>query len=438
MTTYTVAAPVSPTVRATGWTLLTILTLVIIGSMVFRVEIVARGEGRIIPVSRVQSIQSAYKGKITNIQVGEGDFVKAGTPLIMLDSADAESNVRRVRVNLDNALQEQAVASAILAPLSVGDTVSLEDVTEPVSFVAGLTDASQQSAEALAVATLNSIRDEARQLDSDWRKLVLSRKVAEARLANAKADSNIVSDKFRSVASLEKQGVISRSDYLDRLRQTTAAQGEVTVAERTIEELAAAEESNRRERQMLVSSNLMKYRKQLNDSTNAIASLQAELNAAENVLRNMTLTAPIDGVVENLTTFTVGGFLDEGTVVMRLVPESSPLEIEAFFDNRDIGFLSRGQKAYVKFDAFPSERFGIVNANVSAVGADAREDPVARKWIYAARLRLERAYIVVSHEKLKFTSGMTAKVDVITGDRRIISYFFDPIVRVLQDAFGER
>lgn len=121
-----------------------------------------------------------------------------------------------------------------------------------------------------------------------------------------------------------------------------------------------------------------------------------------------------------------------------LVPSDVKVGIEALFENRDIGFLRAGQKAFIKFDAFPAKRFGIVNGRVSMVGADSREQVASKKWAYAARLVLDQTSLRVEGKDMALTPGMTATVDVITGERLIIGYFFDPVIKAVQDGLQER
>ncbi|TIV64838.1 MAG: HlyD family type I secretion periplasmic adaptor subunit, partial [Mesorhizobium sp.] len=264
------------------------------------------------------------------------------------------------------------------------------------------------------------------------------RNTQRARLDKANSDREIVTQRFASTQTLRKQGTISEFDYLERLREVKAIEGEVVIAERELDGLAAEAEALTNQRASIISTALSTYRKQLNGSEIALQGLQAELRAAKTRLADLSLAAPMDGRVEHLSVFTVGGFVEAGSTLMSIVPSDKTIEIEAFFDNRDVGFLESGQKAFVKFDAFPAERFGIVHGRVTSVGADARGDVAVGKWVYAVRLKLDQPGIQMPEREIRFAPGMTATIDVITGERRLISYFFEPILKAIQDSFGER
>jgi hemolysin D len=94
----------------------------------------------------------------------------------------------------------------------------------------------------------------------------------------------------------------------------------------------------------------------------------------------MTITSPIDGVVQTSAITTVGQVVSAGTELMRIVPSNSTLEIEAYLPNRDIGFVSAGQPAVIKVEAFPFTRFGIIEGKVTRVATDAIPDPMRRHW----------------------------------------------------------
>lgn len=122
---------------------------------------------------------------------------------------------------------------------------------------------------------------------------------------------------------------------------------------------------------------------------------------------------------------------------MRIVPANSGIEVEAIFTNNDIGFLARRQPANVNLDAFPAARFGFVKGHVIDVSADATE-LVPSKWGFVVRIALETPYLDAPLTRQALRPGMTASVDVITGERRLISYFFAPIVETIQGSLGER
>lgn len=441
MTNDTVEKPASPTIRMTAWFLASLFVVIVAGSYVAKTEIVARGQGKAIPTGRVQIVQPQVDGKIMAILVEEGQPVKRGDVLVTMDATAAESDIARIEAGIERQVQEEAVASSILEPLV------RKDPTDEGFIEAGKAALRRQKVgiqvevdgtEELVIAVLAALRDQVAQTDAQLKRIEGAKSAQLARIEKARSDQEIVAQRFASAETLRKRGATSEVDYLDRLREFKGVESDAKIAGHQLGELDAEAEAVAKQRTGAISAVLATYRKQLNEARIALRGSRAELNTAQTYRANLSLEAPANGRVEHLSVFTLGGFIEAGSPLMSIVPSDGGVEIEAFFDNRDVGFLEAGQQAFVKFDAFPAERFGIVRGRVSSVGADAREDAITRKWVYAVRLNLERPNIRVAGRILDFTPGMTVTVDVITGERRLISYFFEPILKAIQDSFGER
>ncbi|WP_110753994.1 biotin/lipoyl-binding protein [Phyllobacterium leguminum] len=86
-----------------------------------KTEIVARGQGKVIPTGRVQVVQPHSNGKITKILATEGQAVKAGDVLLLMDTARNGSEIKQIEADIARQHQELAVARAILVPLSTID-----------------------------------------------------------------------------------------------------------------------------------------------------------------------------------------------------------------------------------------------------------------------------------------------------------------------------
>jgi hemolysin D len=167
------------------------------------------------------------------------------------------------------------------------------------------------------------------------------------------------------------------------------------------------------------------------------ASLAREVAKAGNRTERQTLTAPIDGVVQQLAVHTVGGVVTPAQQLMVLVPQDQPLEIEAWIDNKDIGFVHAGQLAEVKIAAFPFTRYGTVKARIVMVSHDAV--PLDKSnLVYAARVSLEHAVMPVDGTLVPLSPGMAATVEIKTGTRRLIEYFLSPLFQAGQESVRER
>ena len=151
----------------------------------------------------------------------------------------------------------------------------------------------------------------------------------------------------------------------------------------------------------------------------------------------MTLVAPVAGSVQQLAIHTVGGVVTPAQPLMVIVPKDNPLEVEAFVENKDIGFVNAGQEAEVKIETFQYTKYGTLHAKVTNVSHDAINDE-KRGLIYAARIKMERATIEVDGKRLNLSPGMAVTVEVKTGKRRVIEYFLSPFLQYKEESLRER
>ncbi|MGE8355238.1 MAG: HlyD family type I secretion periplasmic adaptor subunit, partial [Microvirgula sp.] len=175
----------------------------------------------------------------------------------------------------------------------------------------------------------------------------------------------------------------------------------------------------------------------INDSLQKIAALEQDRIKAAMRTRWMTLTAPVDGTVQQLAVHTVGGVVTPAQALMLIVPQQDALEVEAFVDNKDAGFVHAGQPAEVKVEAFPFTRYGTVPATVMSVSRDAISDE-RRGLVYAARIRLQRTTIRVDGREIGLAPGMAVSVGIKTGKRRVIDFFLSPLQQYRDESLRER
>ena len=122
---------------------------------------------------------------------------------------------------------------------------------------------------------------------------------------------------------------------------------------------------------------------------------------------------------------------------MVIVPKEQKLEIEAYVENKDIGFVSEGQNAEIKIDAFPFTKYGTIDGQVLSLSNDAIAD-VEMGLIYAARIAMQKADIMVNEKNIYLSPGMTVAVEMKAGKRRLIEFFLSPLLRYKAESIKER
>jgi hemolysin D len=151
----------------------------------------------------------------------------------------------------------------------------------------------------------------------------------------------------------------------------------------------------------------------------------------------MKLTSPVDGTIQQLGVHTVGGVVTPAQPMMVIVPRDNALEVEAFVENKDVGFVKAGQDAEVKIETFQYTKYGTIHAKVISVSHDAINDE-KRGLIYLARVKMDRSTINVDGSEVNLSPGMAVSAEVKTGKRRVIEYFLSPLLQYGHESLRER
>ena len=188
------------------------------------------------------------------------------------------------------------------------------------------------------------------------------------------------------------------------------------------------------------------------------AGLAQDVIKAEQRTSLQKLTAPVDGMVQQLAIHTIGGVVTPAQALMLIVPAESRLEIEAMISNRDIGFVEVGHDAAIKVDTFNFTRYGLLHGKVLTVSHDAitrdkpqerlvdkpqgaetsSSEPKGQELIYAARVSLDRTQMDVEDKRVNLSPGMAVTIEIKTGSRSIISYLLSPLIRYKHESLRER
>lgn len=162
---------------------------------------------------------------------------------------------------------------------------------------------------------------------------------------------------------------------------------------------------------------------------NQVCNIAAEIKPS--------MVAPVGGTVQQLAVHTVGGVVTEAQSLMLVVPKDNPMELEAFLENKDIGFVRSGQNVTVKIETFQYTKYGTIEGTVTSMSDDAINDE-KRGLIYAVRVRLMKTWIAVDGGQISLAPGMSATGEVKTGSRRVIEHFLPPLLQYRDESLRER
>lgn len=351
---------------------------------------ITRARGQVIPTGRVQTVQAAAEGVITQILVREGDRVEKGQLLVSLDQVKAGAAVEegRARVAALKATMSRIEAELFNKPLAF--PADVEAFPELVANQRMLFARRRQALNA-DISALSSQLSLARQELELNRPLVSTGDIARAEILRLQ----------RNVSDLSGQISSRRSRYLEELQTEYA---------RTQEELTTAQQA---------------------------------LTQRADDLGNAELRAPAAGLVSNLKVSTVGGVVRPGDEVMQIVPAGAQLIVEARVSPAEIAFIRRGQTASVKFDAYDSAVYGGAEGEVIFVSPDTTTAPReggGQESFYRVQLAADTATMrpKTPGERIVIQPGMTATAEIKTGSTTVFRYLTKPILKTTSESMTER
>jgi hemolysin D len=445
-----VESPPSPIGRAIALTVIALFCFALAWASIGSVDIVASAPGKIIPSGRVKVIQPFETGVVRAIRVRDGQSVKAGDVLIELDPTMTEAEADHFKSDLISARLDVARLRAALA----GHSDPQEDFHPPGGASPALIEMNRQ----YLVSQVAEQQAKLAAIDGQLAQKQAERATIAATIAKIEATIPLIAQRVEVRKYLYDKELGSKLLYLTDLQDLVAQQQDLLVQKSKYQEADAAVAALTETRAQTAAEFRRTWFDDLNKAEQKATGLTQDVIKAERRTKLQILTAPVDGVVQQLAVHTVGGVVTPAQPLLVVVPQDSHLEIEATVSNRDIGFVHAGQEAEVKIDTFSFTRYGLLhgevlnvskdaitrdkpqdNANDKTLGTEtASSEPKGQEMNYLARVSLERTQMQVEDKLVNLSPGMAVTVEIKTGSRRIISYLLSPILRYKQDVLRER
>lgn len=372
--------------------LLTGLVLFLVWAALFEIDQTVRAQGQVIPIARTQVIQAADGGVLEKLMVEEGQTVRAGEQLAALE------RVRSV-AGFDESLAKQASLTAALIRAQAEASMQVPNIVGKLKrypeFVAVQQALYEQRKRSLDedVITLNEALVAAKE----------ELRINEALLKNGDTSQLEVIRAKRQVSEIEGKINATRNKYLQEAR---------TESTKLAEDLA-----------------LSRYK----------------VDERESILEKTVLTAPITGVVKYLKVTTIGGVLRAGDELMQISPTEGEMVFEVKINPTDIGQLTTGLPVSIKLDAFDFSVYGSLEGNLTYLSSDTLIEQGANGQsitYYRAQIKVdpERSKLQPNPKfaNLALKPGMTATVDIRTGQRSVLKYLIKPVYKAFSGALNER
>jgi hemolysin D len=445
-----VETPPSPIGRAIGAAIIVLFAVAVVWAWWGTIDIVASAAGKILPGGRVKVIQPFETGVVRAIRVQDGQIVRAGDVLIELDPTANEAERDHLRSDL---LAEQLNIARLRAALAGGDDPTA-DFKPPAGADKDLVVTQRQ-------LLLNQVTEQRAKIAALFRQQ--AQKEAEQATTAAtihKLDTIIpvIQSRVDIRKTLVEKELGSKLSYFEVLQLLVEQQEEFRVQQSHLHETEAAIAAIRETRGQAAAEYRHTVSDELAKAEQKANGLAQDLIKAEQRTRLQVLSAPVDGVVQQLAVHTVGGVVTPAQPLLVVVPSDSRLEIEAMVSNRDIGFVHAGQDAEIKIDTFNFTRYGLLHGEVLSVSQDAvirdrqpdrasdralgtaneTSEPKGQELNYSARISLDRIQMQIDDRMVNLSPGMAVTVEIKTGSRNILSYLLSPLRRYRQETLRER
>lgn len=391
------------------------------------IEEVTRGEGRIIPASKIQLVQNLEGGIVRHLGVHEGDRVNAGDVLLRIDPTQAGSSLGEARLRMFGLRTQIA---RLRAEIEDSDLSFDKEIADAVPELIGRQRQHFQERQRELKASLAVLSAQQKQRAQEIRELT-------AKIKRQSRAKEIAEAELAILRPLAAKRAVSRANVLEAERKLNEAAGSLEAAELALPRIKAQLQEVRERRLEKLAAFRSEALQQLTRARVELAALQQASKGQADTLARTTVRAPVKGIVKTVHVTTIGQVVAPGSDLVEIVPLDDTLLVEARVRPSDIAFLRPGQEALVKLTAYDFSLYGGLKGRLEQIGADSVTNDKGETY-YLVRVRTTTSTLRHGGEDLPIIPGMVAQVDVKTGSKTVLTYLTKPLTRMRQEALQER
>lgn len=408
-------------------TVITLLAVILVWATVTELDNVTRGSGKTISEAQNQLVQSSEAGVLKKRYFSEGDSVKKGDIVYDIDPIDAKTQLDqvqkrfaalqiksiRLRSEVSGSFPEFSEKLMQFSPTTIS--------TELALFKARVDDLSAKSSilEQRRLQKLNEVKE----LEIEFR--------------TAENGLTLIRKEIQTVEPLVKTGLAPETRLISLQREEEKALGQASSAKSGQARIAAAldeiDEQLKAEQQSYITSALT----DLSTIESELAEMSARIPALEDRVERTAIRSPVDGVINRLNYMTDDAYVGIGDILLEIVPTGSKLIVETKIDPKDIAEIVEGQDVKISLTAYDPSRFGRIDGKVLSVSADAISDQQTGTQHYIVDVSIDGNLYEGDGSEVTILPGMVASIDVLSGKRTILEYFWQPIAKTKDRAFRE-
>jgi len=421
------ARPPSKPVVMTAVGLLVFTLLIVLWSSFSFVDKTVSARGKFTNTAPNIEIQSTGSSFIQELKLERGQFIKKGETVAVLDGTVVNANLKIVKDQINTLknkilrleLQKKSILSKSLNKDSSGKLDPMNNEILKRQFDAFM-------------IQMNTFSSDIIKLDKE--------------IVGMSKDKKLISDQLDIKIKIEKRkktlfekNIASLLDKLGATDQRISASRQLLTTGTSIEKLLSQKQTIIDQRKSFLTGELVRITEELSSFNDQLLKLNEELIKNNLEKSNLLVKSPVDGVVLNLPTVTVGSLVNKGEPIVTLVRAGLPLVLEIDVDPKDASDLYMGNPVSVKIDALPFQQFGDVEGTLIYLSDDTVQESLQGDSgaFYRGRVNVEDSALVGLPEDFDLTPGMLASADLKVGKRRLITYFTNPILKSLSSAMRE-
>lgn len=395
------------------------------------VDEIARGEGKVIPVSKTQIIQSSEPGIVREIAVQPGQVVRRGDLILRLDDTASGSSLGELEAK-GRSLRAQ------VARLKLEETGAYDakyQCPEDITKVAPAICANEEQLLQAKAGNFNNKLSVMQAREGQRQKELAE---AAANITRLTESLQLTEQEQEMLAPMVKRKLVAQTEVLRVEKELTDTRGQLALWKESVGKLEAA----LREATLQVTELSLQLKQEaLAEKTEALSQLsviEETIRGASSRVANTDIRSPVDGIINTLDVNTVGAYVTPGGVIAGVVPTSEVLLVEARLSPRDVAFVRAGQPALIKVSAYDFSIYGGLGGVVETISADSLVDQNNGETYYLVRVKTDTAALVKDGREYAIMPGMIASVDIMTGKKTILAYLMKPINKAREEALRER
>jgi adhesin transport system membrane fusion protein len=387
--------------------------LFLIWASLAQVDEVTRGEGKVIPSSKLQIITASEPATVQELLVRSGQQVRRGQLLARLDNPSS----RQIQAETESL---EARASR-LTEEGLGQSMECK----------GADCAGEQ---ALRAARQSALQSKTAALEASAEQARRDAGEAAATINSLQGSLALAQKQVAMLEPLAAKNIVPQTDLMDKRREVVDLQGRIAAAR----EQQGKAMAGVREAQAQAAQANFEFRQQALDERSQVAAKIAVNEESLRGARGWELRSPVDGIVNDVQVTTIGGFVQPGQKVMEVVPLGDKLLVETRVKPSDIAFIKVGDRALVKVTAYDFSIYGGLDGHVVQVSADSIYDEKEKEAYFTVIVETDKSYLMASGHKLPINPGMMTQTQIITGRKSVLTYLLKPVLKARSEALRER